>query len=275
MALDDYYNDPSQDCLARLFDAVNSMDISSAPTLTRAEKIVMRYSDHKAIFAEKFIPPKPTLSEGESGDSPPETHVVPKARGYHRPTGSQGSITSFGDGSAIRSATANIARERERADSVAGTNVPQPRQAHSSDPPGTPSEASFSLGGSAVWVGDESVLDGTVVGTSSVVGSLPSTAGSSTYASHSIRGRKTSTDAMSVSSHSGPTRAQSRAAGAHPSTVSAEAHFRATVKDTRFFQTSIAYKGHRLPIKLPLSTFPEEVGDVRISELYLDQLLTS
>ena len=28
LALDDYLSDPSQDCLARLFDAVNSMDLS-------------------------------------------------------------------------------------------------------------------------------------------------------------------------------------------------------------------------------------------------------
>ena len=54
MALDDYYNDPSQDALARLFDAVNSMDISGAPILTRQEKIVMRCSERKDVFAEKF-----------------------------------------------------------------------------------------------------------------------------------------------------------------------------------------------------------------------------
>ena len=35
------------------------------------------------------------------------------------------------------------------------------------------------------------------------------------------------------------------------------------IKDTHFFPTTIAYKGHQLPIKMPLSTFPEEVGEVR------------
>ena len=54
MALDDYFNDPSQDCLARLFDAVNAMDISLAPTLTRDEKLIMRVSERKDVFAEKF-----------------------------------------------------------------------------------------------------------------------------------------------------------------------------------------------------------------------------
>src|SRR5467141_2000212 len=54
LALDDYFSDPSQECLARLFDAVNSMDLSGAPILTRHEKMVMRSSDRKDIFSEKF-----------------------------------------------------------------------------------------------------------------------------------------------------------------------------------------------------------------------------
>ena len=33
-------------------------------------------------------------------------------------------------------------------------------------------------------------------------------------------------------------------------------------KDTHFYQTSIDYKGLQLPIKMPLSTFSEEVGEV-------------
>ena len=37
LALDDYFMNPSQDCLARLFDAVNAMDFSNMPVLTRFE----------------------------------------------------------------------------------------------------------------------------------------------------------------------------------------------------------------------------------------------
>src|ERR1700683_525988 len=90
MALDDYYNDPSQDALARLFDAVNSMDISGAPVLSRSEKIVMRSSERKDIFAEKFAPAK---------DTPPPR--PPKSQ--HRPTNSQGSHSSFEEGIMMRS----------------------------------------------------------------------------------------------------------------------------------------------------------------------------
>ena len=59
MALDDYFSNPSQECLARLFDAINAMDISNAPTLTRDEKLTMRVSERKDIFIEKFTPPPP------------------------------------------------------------------------------------------------------------------------------------------------------------------------------------------------------------------------
>lgn len=249
MALDDYYNDPSQDALARLFDAVNSMNISGAPTLTRNEKIVMRCSERKDIFAEKFTSVK------ESGSvNPPPRPTAPKPQ--HRPSNSQESHSSFEEGI--------IMRGRERAGTTSTTSLPQSNPNPNYSPP---SDSSFSLGGSAVWVGDESELDTTIgVGISGVTGapgpgSSAASVGSSTLATS--RGRK-STDASSSSSHGPPTGTTYNGYGVTSMTAT-ESQFRAgMVKDTHFFQTTIAYKGHQLPIKMPLSTFPEEVGDVSI-----------
>ena len=42
LALEDYFMNPSQDCLARLFDAVNAMDVAAMPALTRYEKLILR-----------------------------------------------------------------------------------------------------------------------------------------------------------------------------------------------------------------------------------------
>ena len=56
MALDDYFANPSQECLTRLFDAINAMDISHAPSLTRDEKLIMRITERKDLFMEKFTP---------------------------------------------------------------------------------------------------------------------------------------------------------------------------------------------------------------------------
>jgi hypothetical protein len=247
MALDDYYNDPSQDALARLFDAVNSMDISGAPVLSRAEKIVMRCSERKDIFAEKFAHIK-----DPSGYAPPARHPLKQ----HRPTNSQGSHSSFEEGIIMRS-------NRERAGTGSSASLPPTNPSHS-----PPSDSSVSLGGSAVWVGEESDLDtaigggssnGTVAG-SVAPGSSAASVGGSTIATS--RGRK-STDASSSSSH-GPPGKDYNGYGVTNMTTT-DTQFRAgIVKDTHFFQTTIAYKGHQLPIKMPLSTFPEEVGDVSV-----------
>jgi hypothetical protein len=55
MALDDYFVLPDVECLARLFDAVNAMDISRAPVLSRDEMLIMRATERKDVFAEKFF----------------------------------------------------------------------------------------------------------------------------------------------------------------------------------------------------------------------------
>ena len=221
LALDDYFANPSQECLARLFDAINSMNISTAPTLTRYEKLIMRASERKDIFAEKFSAHAPAL--------PPKL--------AHKTTGSNGSHLSE-DGvlvSSIRARSTTAASDPTR--------------------PSSPSDSSFSLGGSAVWVNDDSVMMDGPVGVA--IGAGPGSVGGASMSGSSVltsRGRR-STDASSNSSHA-------HSGGAIP--TSSDPHLRSGIsKDTHFFQTSIAYKGHTLPIKLPLATFPEEVGEVR------------
>lgn len=224
LALDDYFANPSQECLARLFDAINSMDISAAPALTRFEKLIMRASERKVIFAEKFSTQAPPL--------PPKS--------AHKTTSSNGSQSSE-DGVLIGST-------RARSTTTASDPIPT----H----PSTPSDSSFSLGGSAVWVNDDSVLIDGQVGVA--IGAGPGSVGGASMSGSSLltsRGRR-STDASSSSSHA-------HSGGAIP--TSSDPQLRSGIsKDTHFFQTSIAYKGHTLPIKLPLATFPEEVGEVRL-----------
>ncbi|KAI0034716.1 spindle pole body interacting protein [Vararia minispora EC-137] len=245
LALDDYFNTPSQDCLARLFDAINSMDISGAPVLTRAEKLVMRSSERKDVFAEKFLPTRPPA------DHPSISRLT------HKPTQSNGSFSSFDDGIISRTSQPT-GRDRAGTEASVGSSgtsssygVPMPMPSQQS-----PSENSFSLGGSAVWVGDESGL--MEQGAHGIASSNGSSAGTSSV----NRGRR-STDASSTSSHGAYQRSNM-----HPS--SSDPHLRTGSgfgKDTHFFQTAIDYKGHQLPIKMPLSTFPEEVGDYSLIQL--------
>ncbi|KAH7886952.1 docking domain of Afi1 for Arf3 in vesicle trafficking-domain-containing protein [Phlebopus sp. FC_14] len=248
LALDDYFANPSQDCLARLFDAINSMDISGAPVLTRYEKLVMRACERKDIFAEKFTSPKILDSSLHYSGGP---HPV-QTKLQHKTTSSAGSHSSE-DGILNRGRNNDSVRERSTTESSTSSTQ---LQRH----PSSPSDSSFSLGGSAVWVGDDSVILDSQVGVA-IGGGPGSVTSGGTLAS---RGRR-STDASSSSSH-GLGKDHNGYNGAMP--TASDPHLRSGVsKDTHFFQTSIAYKGHQLPIKLPLAAFPEEVGDYSLIQL--------
>jgi hypothetical protein len=269
MALDDYFSDPSQDCLARLFDAVNSMDLSSAPILTRQEKIVMRFSERKDIFAEKFSHLARESQQAWNGSNP---GLGAKPMPQHKSSNSGESYSSFEEGILLRHREKDRyqddyrARERESASrpmraetesTMTGTTVVQ-----TNDGQNSPSDSSFSLGGSAVWVGDESGLDFTHKDGRGDANSVLSLGGSNTLTSPTSRKRR-STDASSSSSQA-PSKDQMLRVPANTMHTFHDPVLRSGMtKDTHFHQTSVAYKDHQLPIKMPLSTFPEEVGDVR------------
>jgi hypothetical protein len=82
----------------------------------------------------------------------------------------------------------------------------------------------------------------------------------STYRSHgssvATKGGRRSTDASSCSSY-GPHSRPPISAGMSDPRLG---------KDTHFYHTTIDYKGHQLPIKMPLFTFPQEVGDVSVPD---------
>ncbi|CAJ0844011.1 6051_t:CDS:10, partial [Entrophospora sp. SA101] len=54
LALDKYFQNPSVECLALLYDAVNSMDVNNMPHFSPHEKVILRTSENKDIFEEKF-----------------------------------------------------------------------------------------------------------------------------------------------------------------------------------------------------------------------------
>ncbi|CAG8614057.1 4479_t:CDS:2, partial [Dentiscutata heterogama] len=54
LALDNYFQDPSVECLASLYEAVNSMDCKFMPIFNAHEKAILRASENKDMFEEKF-----------------------------------------------------------------------------------------------------------------------------------------------------------------------------------------------------------------------------
>lgn len=232
MALDDYFMNPSQDCLARLFDAVNSMDISMAPTLSRFEKLIMRTSERKDVFLEKFEElSRPVVSE-------PATHHP-----THKTDGSIGSQSSFEDGIMVRGQT-------RRKDREIGNNASASAASLQSTNQYSPSDASFSLDGSAVWVESSQDQSGSQSGTNASSTAIDGNR------STSLRGRKSMDASSSSSSHNHVRRED---VGSIPSVTTAPTPL---LKDTHFFPATIEYNDHQLPIRLPMYTFQEEVGDV-------------
>lgn len=259
MALDDYFADPSQDCLARLFDAVNSMDLSGAPVLTRHEKLVMRSSERKDIFAEKFshLVSQQTWSHAS-------TAVASKSVLQHKSTNSSDSYSSFEEGIMLRNRDKLQEESRNtRKDYQRGKDRTDLENAQPTSPlahiQGSPSDISFSLGGSAVWVGDESALDIIPKEKGDPAGVISLIAGSTLAGS--TRNRK-SIDASSSSSHAPHGGKEQTYRPLNPQAFHDPLLRHGVVKDTHFYHTTVAYKDHQLPIKMPLSTFPEEVGDV-------------
>lgn len=236
MALDDYFMNPSQDCLARLFDAVNSIDISKAPVLSRFEKIIMRTSERKDVFIEKFE----EFTRRNNADTAPGTAKPGSlsSKHGHQNHDSLGSHSSFEDGVLNRGKEKGKEKERKTPGSSL-TSLHQPGQY-------SPSEMEFSK--DAVWVGEDSDVDQAGASISNHTTTTSNTASS-------VRGRS-STDASSSSSLGQPSRREET--GLVPTSVNNPT----TLKDTHFFPATMDYNDHLLPIRLPLSTFPEEVGDV-------------
>jgi len=260
MALDDYFADPSQDCLARLFDAVNSMDLSGAPVLSRHEKLVMRSSERKDIFAEKF---SHLVSQQTWGHAP--TAIGSRSVLQHKSTSSNDSYSSFEEGIMSRNRDKERFQEENRStrkDNQRGKDRIDLESAPPTSPlvhaQHHPLDLSFSLGGSAVWVGDESALD-IIPKEKGDAASVVSLTGGSTLVGSS-RNRK-SIDASSSSSHAQGGKEQTYRP-LNPQAFLDPLLRHGVVKDTHFYHTTVAYKDHQLPIKMPLSTFPEEVGDV-------------
>ncbi|KAJ2918021.1 hypothetical protein MD484_g2386, partial [Candolleomyces efflorescens] len=253
MALDDYFSNPSQDCLARLFDAVNAIDLTGAPILSRPEKLIMRASERKDIFAEKFAYLSTRQSTAHPGPKPSTAH--------HKSTNSTDSYSSFEDGLLMRSRDRPQTQERKREIAPKAEDGSSSSGSHGQQASYSPSDSSFSLGESAVWVGEESGLDLSTKDSSVESGSVAS-AGSmlkdTTITANSRKRR--STGASSSSSH--------LLNNALRPPHSLHDHTRSTpVKDTHFYHTMVAYKDHHLPIKMPLATFPEEVGDYSLITL--------
>ncbi len=196
LALDDYFREPGPDCLARLYESINRLDLSAAPSFSRAEKLVLRGSDRRDLFEERFVAAPRTDTEAP------------------------------GLASAIPADTVETARS-----SPTATNpVDAPR--HRKDSTSTIASETRSLRKK--------------LSAASLRQPLGARRGSSAT---SINGTAIGQDRRSNPYPSSPLPATSRP------------------RDTHFFDTVLTYSNVPLPIRVPLTTFPEEVGEYSLIRL--------
>ncbi|KAG8922709.1 hypothetical protein FRC01_013697 [Tulasnella sp. 417] len=266
MALENYYSEPSVECLVRLFDSINAMDISLSPTLTRDEKLISRVSERKDLFSEKFI--TATASKPPEGRS---TSTKGHKKTGSADSGSQFSITTGTRKLSLSATQSASGHGHDRTPSIAASKQPSTRSRSPSVSLNSVSEGDegqrASVAGSAIWVGENDALDGAaktaVQGNQSASGSDPA-----------LRSRKVSLDQTSISSSlSQGTQAmttegtKSSSDGHRHSTHPHHHHHHRRPVDTHFFDTSVLYNSLTLPIKIPVTNFSEEVGDYSLIQL--------
>ncbi|KAJ1018902.1 hypothetical protein NDA16_004705 [Ustilago loliicola] len=200
LALDDYFKEPGPDCLARLYESINRLDLSAAPSFSRAEKLILRASDRRDLFEERFV-------------AAPRNEV-------------DAAVAAM-NGAASAAAPTTPSEEIETS-GVGGVEMTRRR---------TDSTSTFSSETKSLKKKLSAV---------SLRPALGARRGSS---ANSIAGVAGSQDRRSI-----PTSTSPLPGSAKP-------------RDTHFFDTVLTYRSVPLPIRVPLTTFPEEVGEYSLIKL--------
>ncbi|BGP24301.1 hypothetical protein JCM10295v2_003211 [Rhodotorula toruloides] len=258
-ALEDYFNNPSLSVLSHLYDSLNSMDTSGLPSLTRDERLVLRNSERKDLFEEKFLAAAAAAADlaEESGGG--------RAQSPKRRVASGGSALALGD---VGPGHGEEVLPSSRPASTEGSE--QLRGIPSSDSLASASFGSAhspSVGASAAASRDDLPLHGGRSSRANTINSMDDgrSGWSQTYASavpppplpnRQSSGAATTKSAESSSrSQASPTMSHRvGGAGARP-------------KDTHFFETKVVYNGISIPVKIPLAIFPSEIGDYSLIKL--------
>ncbi|KAK4048369.1 hypothetical protein OIO90_005839 [Microbotryomycetes sp. JL221] len=216
LALEDYYKEPSIDCLARVYTAINEMDTSLMPDLSLDERAVLRASDRKDLFEHKFA----NSSNVEAG----------------------------GDGSKTTTTTSHTLKSQASA-STLGQSAEDAAEVLS--PIGERSNSYESLSSMASNSKD----------LNSSTNSFNEDTMSSKYKSRP--GTISSFDDSHFRMPSLSNVSDSRGAGSF-----SQAGSTSTIKrprDTHVFDTKAVFRGMTIPIRIPLATFPEDIGEASVS----------
>lgn len=230
LALDDYFRTPGLDVLIRLFDALNSLDLSLMPDFTRSEKLILRASDRRDLFEERFA-----LASRSMTNLRPLMGMAAKGSG----------ASAMDDEEKMQETNDSSAAARIRSRSASdSSSIDEPSKPHASQAssgrrtphlPHRPSLASLRLGNG-----------------SGILRRKPSSA---TQLQDAMQQAQAGSSFRSISGGGGGAAGMS-------------GHALNKVKDTHVWETSVSYgKIQDLPIRVPTDVFDEEVGEYSLVHL--------
>ncbi|KAL7423106.1 hypothetical protein Q5752_002405 [Cryptotrichosporon argae] len=79
LALEEYFASPSADVLARLFDSANAISTTGMPGLSRGERILLRQTERKDLFEDRFGVFEPASAARDTFETEPAPAVRPSA----------------------------------------------------------------------------------------------------------------------------------------------------------------------------------------------------
>ncbi|SCV67839.1 BQ2448_5450 [Microbotryum intermedium] len=256
LALEAYFIEPSSAYLVRLFHSINSMDMSDVPNLSFDERLVLRATERKDFFEEKWSRNSAAKRHHHSANSSTDRssihdHQRDSKAPYHHQHGSI--VHSPSTGSLVSAEVLD-----------------------GSDPPQSISSSSISSLASGTRTHPTSSAE------HSFSSSIPSAEGShyarsrdNTLASSEgdfkapflrglgyLNGGGASSTAINYSY-------STQGDGSRSVTPSASASLAVAKvsRDTHWFDSKITFNSLTIPIRIPVSTFPEEIGDYSLIKL--------
>ncbi len=225
LALDEYFSAPHPSVLARLFDALNAIPMRGCPVLSRDEKLILRASERTDLFEDRFLRISDPNVSADVDD-----------------------LGEMLDGASI---------ERHSTETGEGGTAATSSLGH-----GLPRSASHA-GAPADWMHQSDDGAQGVKNKTSIAGRLRKSSRVSLRDSDSSRSSPTSQVIY-------PNAPQQGSASAHyplglgrprlPTKTSGS--IQQTKRDTHYFDTSAKFRGMNIPMRIPLSIFEEEVGEV-------------
>ncbi|KAG5361999.1 Protein mesA [Yarrowia sp. C11] len=91
LALDEYFDSPSLDCLKKLYSSINSMSVERMPNFSASEKLLLAVSEDHSLFAERFGEEEAAIVDeknapidprGSSSGEKPTYYIDLKNRGH-------------------------------------------------------------------------------------------------------------------------------------------------------------------------------------------------